>query len=286
VSLYSFQDDSSSIILKPNQLTPIRISLSLYHLPPIDLNNFPLNKLGLSTRSCLAQSGIFLSLSDKSILSEEQISLLKTGSAINISGFLKNYGQNKILLKKGDHLARFFLINDSDSLPSKQIIQLLKNGLIDGKEGEDYAIINHQDNSPGIALRIQPGEYQISSQEAIRISSRQDLYRFIAPQLLNAKSQFHLTQTTAKINLPKNIVGIISAQINPPPAIHLSSRLIDPGTHWKIRLEILGRISRSTPSWVILNLYKSPLLRFNTQHRLKTYTSCLLSNSTQTGNQC
>ena len=279
VSLSSFQDDSADIILNPNQLAPVRINLFFYHLPPIDLSSFPLNKLGLSTRSCLAQSGIFLSLSDESILSDEQISLLQTGSAINIGGFLKNYGRNKILLKKGDHLARFFLINDDDSLPAIQIKQLLKNGLVEGKEGEDYAIINHQDNNPRIALRIQPEEYQISSREAIRISSRQDLYQFIAPQLIRAKSQFHLTQTTAKINLPKNIIGVISAQIDPPPAIHLPSRLIDPGTHWKIRLEILGTIPHNIPSWVTLNLYKSPLLSFNTRHRLTTYASCLLSSA-------
>lgn len=275
VTIHALPDEVSKIVLKPKDLAFITIRISPFHLPPINPGSLNLSNLHLSTRSCLAQSGVFVHLSEGSRLDLNTVAALSQGKSILLPAVLENFGQSKLLIKTTDHLARFFHINIEDRLNEDQLRQLANKNCFRGVEGIDYKIHLHEGN-PTIALRIDPQELYLPSTRTLRVVSRQDLYRHTSPGFHKTGAKFHLFQTHSKVYLPKNIIGVINPAMDPSTMTHLPSLLLDPGTSWKIRLETYGDLPPTdTSSWVFVSLFKSPLLKFSAKKDLASYAPCL-----------
>ncbi len=260
--------DTSSVIVSPHQSARVDLEIGKHDLPAVNLetNVEMLNCLRFSTRSCLAQSGSFLYKED--IFNRENIATLTNKGSLMIGATLKNFGANPIKFEAGDLVGRLFHTNDIDKIKGEELISLIKNGVVEGEEGRDFRILRNK-CSPNsclpyaIALKTSPDRFYIPKNghgEAIRINGRSDVYSLIKKVDQNFEKEsngdFNLLVTSQAVNLPKDVMGVLSSVTPNRGITHLPSHLIDPGSKWPIRLEIHG----GQTNWVILHLYRSPLL--------------------------
>ncbi len=268
----------ASLEVAPGETELIKISVSSDQLPPVAITPNLLGKLKISTRSCLAQSGAFLTLPSDLCLSPKQTEALSHAKKINVPALITNYGPSRLKFNLQDRLARIFHINDKDRLGIADTTSFTQMGYVEGVEGVDYVIGAEADGSAFIALRVSPTEYHLPARKTLRISSRPDLYQNLSAGTPGKRQHpFHLVETTAIVNLPDNVLGLLSPELDPPTAIHLPSHLIDPGTSWKIRLEVYGEILPAvTASWVKLTLHHSPLLAHSIKNNQSTYSPELI----------
>ena len=278
VALQTLPGGASKLKLGPGKKVIISISIAPFHLPPLKPGIIDLHDLWFSTRSCLAQSGVFLNIPKNSYLSNTDWETLRTGNNIIKSAQLENFSHNTLIFNPGDHIGRFFHLNENDRLNQTQLMELVDNGSFPGIEDDDYRLCSIN-GEPFISLRVDPNEISLTSGETIRITSRQEIYQHTSSVLSSSNGDFHLLQTTIPVKLPKNIIGVISTVMAPSTLTHLKSQLLDPGTSWKIRLETLGHSTNFDNVWIFIALYRSPLLDFNTHMSISTYSFCLLSTS-------
>ncbi len=220
-----------------------------------------LEKLKLSTRSFRAQSGVFAYIDDNTKLTSEQVSALNRGESIEIKGKVTNYGPNRQELKSGDTMARFFLVNPKNNLSGTKLEDGLKQGWLKGNP-DSYHIIDKN----RVAVKVNPKRVYVPSDETgyHRWDTRKqlgDFTGFVEPHtsqlieagLANKKHPFHLLVTEPTFNLPNDIMAVLDEETSLKDAVHLPSHLIDPGSSWPVRLEILG----GDPEWVYFNFYQT-----------------------------
>lgn len=228
------------------------------YLPKVEAET--LTRLHISTRSFRAQSGIFVYLDKDKPLTKKQIEEFANGGEIEVIGHLKNIGQSPHVLKKGDAVGRFYWTNESELIRGRHLKELLQQGLVGPK---NWRLINDHT----VAVKVAPHRFHIPNLPGgtpHRFDTRQEFGLFsgyMAPHgqaleeasHVDTKHDFHLLVTHEKLDLPGNVMGVLSPKTDLPGVEHYPSLLIDPNSKWPIRLEILG----GHPEWVHFTFYKT-----------------------------
>lgn len=273
-------DGAGDIVVQPNQRVKVLLTIQRDDLPPVSLKNLNLNDLKVSTRSCIAQSGVFLYLAQDG-LSDEEILVLEKGGVVSLGGKLVNYGPNPLEFRLADSLARFFYTNPKDRIIGKDLRKLVDSGLIGGIEGKDFLIFK-EGKAGVVAVKVSKKRVYIpnvGNGRAIRIASRDDLYNLT--RMIDKRTSvkelsclFHLLETQPEVNLPSGVMGELSVVTSKKDVTHLPSRLIDPGSHWAVRLEISG----GWPDWVLMKFYRNQKLKINVNDKRSTFDKSLINS--------
>lgn len=273
-----FENGQNEVFLGSDEVVKVLVEIKRNNLPPVNLKRDILSRLKISTRSCVAQSGVFFVGGDRE-LSDEEIDRLNNGDEIMIEGSLANFGPSRLNFKCGDAIARYYFTNPKDRLDGVELRSLVESGVVRGEEGKDYMILE-ENNGQAVSLAVRVGNKRVyipNSDQGIRVSSRSELYSVTkevndSTDRQDISSPFHLLETSAEMNVPAEVMGELSKVTETKDVIHLPSQLIDPGSNWVVRLEILG----GKPNWVIVNFYRSNLLeKANVREKRTSFASSL-----------
>jgi hypothetical protein len=273
----------SELLLEPGNTVSVSINVTRSQLPPVELYPTILRDLSKSTRSCIAQSGAFFDIDPSFSLSEEQISTLNHNKTVQVLGSLRNYGPVILKYLDSDKIGRLFHVNQKDQIIGKSLENLLVSEIFLGTIGKDYLPIFNNEGAYAVALKVgSKRHYLPESSKPTRVSSRPELYA--QTKAVDSSTprditdhRFHLLETTADFAIPNEVIGVLSHVTPHKDVIHLPSRLIDPGSKWKVRLEIDGdmKITSDKGSWVLIKLYRSLLCSFNVSANSGTYDPSL-----------
>lgn len=248
-------------VIEPGDSVEVGITVDRNDFPPVPLRSGLIEDLRFSARSCIAQAGSFIYFSEESKLSDEDIKKLENGERIVVKGNLENHGNNSMKFEAGDRVGRFFYANEKDKVTGDALVKLVEEGLVKGEKGKDFVIFDRPYGPYAVALRVSGSRVCIpQGNGTIRVTSRDDLYKltkdveFLPEEA--AKCPFFLQVTKTAVDVPQNMIMVLSNVTPNKDVRHLPSHLIDAGSKWPIRLEIEG----GETNWVLVELYKSPLI--------------------------
>lgn len=248
-------------------------------------------RANLSFRSQNAQSGLH-SDSSRSIieaLQEYQKAVFQGRQTFEFVIPVWNHFGSPIGIEEGNGLARFYMeperyVRNGELRNIVGRLRDKKDIEVDGVEGVDWKFHTEQNNSggedeTGIALRIKDeGRLYIpDSSSPIILGKGSEHYRIkLARHLVDAKKRGNLHEDflwigeTSKLKMSKRVTAIIDRdavhEVNSPsliPGLHLESRLIDPGSAWPIRVEVISPLEGDRRvDWVLFRFYHKDLLAF------------------------
>lgn len=192
---------------------------------------------------------------------------------------IANLAGAPIVANKETGLARFYMEPEA-FVEGEELVQLLrdkKDLLMDGVDGIDYKIYrerNHlgQPVEKAIMLRIKDEgrKYIPNGVEPILLAGqehyRAEVDRFLRPvnERGNLDESFLWIGETTRLQLSNNLTAIIDRDTyatslgrtpNRTPGLHIESRLIDKGSAWPIRLEVVSPIvGPERANWAIFRI--------------------------------
>lgn len=229
--------------------TPIILSKKSF--PNVDINRGIFGSLGLSVRSCLAQSGIDIRFFRGNV-SDEMIKAINEGKEVSVPVDIENNGNRPLELE--GNIMRFFWVNDRKRLRNQELREVIgKDLIIEGEEGKEWSLLgfepedefgtltqDHAEQMKELSIRlpITPRFYIPNSDEPINIKSKKDLPN-ILQEIPDGKVERFTIGETAKVKLSENIAAVICTGTYGKSKRHIFSPLIDPRFEGKIRTETL-----------------------------------------------
>jgi hypothetical protein len=242
-------------LVEPGQnLLNQNIVINVSDLPPgVNLTRGTIGSLRVAVRSFYAQTGIEIVLGQANIPEAELIKLKEKGSAL-IPVDIKNYSNRAV--EVSGRVMRLFWVNDQNRLRGEDLAQAVKNKDIEveGEEGKDWYIAGFnegdkisttgENGSEGLSIivKVNPEKYYIpfakvpvKRDESVPIREQLDSLLVKIPE--GEKPELEIGETP-RITLGKNTVAIINTGAENGQR-HINSPLIDPGSDWKIRTEMV-----------------------------------------------
>lgn len=249
------------VVLNARATADMQFTLSPQHLPHSD--DIPLNQLRLSVRSRYAQLGIHVG----EYIPEIDGMLEETGGKkpMTITASITNFSARPVRLNEGDGLFRFFHCHRANLIDHYQDLEcMIQNGAvkIGGREGMDWKIDPGQF---GIMLRINNRRYIPPNPEPVEIASigsyREQIDALLGPVPESETSILWIGETP-HVTLDKTIEGVLSQSVvgdsgftQGKNGVHINSHLIDAGSNWPIRVEVVSPTTpEKMPDFVLLRL--------------------------------
>jgi len=244
------------IRIKPGETVSIQFVLQAKHVGLDKENDVDPTKLEFHTRSYLAQAGVFFE-PDTRQLTVELMDKLRAGETVIIQGTVKNLGPCVRILKTDNHAAvgRFLYLCSEDKVTGKKLIQVARLGKDQQLDKDKQKI-----------------ELELSSQDEILVTEHDDVvvldgsrvnwvnHTKKLPLALHKGEPTHafsLCVTSGIVKIPCGYFGWLQEQTSEPGVRHLKSQLLEPGTDWRVRVELLAEgASQRIPKSVYLNLYR------------------------------
>lgn len=250
-------------ILKAGETTEVKVALSPENLPQFD--DFLLENLRVSVRSRFAQLGIHVGE-----YFPESIGIIKdeddrkprevTASITNFSGRAVNFND-------GSRLFRFFHYNPGDLITHmKKLEELVQSGgiQIEGENGVEWKIDREH---RGIMLRVSNRRYMPYNPKPAEIPDtgdyRDEIDALLKPIPVSEKPILWIGETP-KVTLSESLEGVLSRNVVPGDphefyrdknGMHINSHLIDAGSDWPIRVEVVSPTTpEKMPDFVLLRL--------------------------------
>ncbi|KKU94995.1 hypothetical protein A3A64_00850 [Candidatus Gottesmanbacteria bacterium RIFCSPLOWO2_01_FULL_48_11] len=221
--------------------------------------------LHVSMRSRWAQLGLEISgFSDengKYLLTSQIWKGIQQGLTYELPVGIANFGKNPIYIPRGARLFRLYTLLGAWHQNGEKLANLVRSGAIsiEGKEGEDWKWFHFggttDRNVIGVNLRLKPQRWWIPPRlegPSVTVSDagrnfRDEIDSLMEPVPTTDETVFWVGETTAKITLPQNIyakLNVAQIEINdhgsPKFALQVLSTLIDGGTDWPLRVEVLS----------------------------------------------
>lgn len=269
------------LLVSPGDDVEISFRVGKDNLPPAQIGTNIIEVIKVSTRSCIAQSGVFFQL-DQRELTIDEIELLEAGEDITLTGKIHNYSVNPMEFRTGDSIASLYYTNNKDLIVGDELIKLVAGGLIQGIEGDDFVFLSDGGETNALALRVSDKRIYCQRNEGnrpLRVTSRKELYsitRQVDEETENVykNSLFYLLETKAEVKLPECVMGELSSVTELQDVVHLPSHLIHPGSNWVVRLEVNG----GHPSWVLMRFYQNKKLEVNIRGKRATFDASLVKS--------
>lgn len=231
--------------------------------PFIDLDTSTFGFVQVSTRSRYAQFGIEVpSNAPLYIAATIKEDTYQHDQRVNASVPVRNHSPRPIHLKEGTGLFKLFADNPPIAMDQK-LIDLVRTGKIrlSGKKGIDWAfdvLFSEYDESyhtHGIWLRLNPekrfwlppdpNRRTLEIPEGSEIDYRREVDRRLRAAPFFKDPTLWVGETVSRLKLDPSVNARIST-VNPTYMNHANSLLIDGGSDWRIRTEIISPI---LPYW-------------------------------------
>lgn len=188
---------------------------------------------------------------------------------VNDVAFVANRSARPVRLDKGMGLFRFFTPL-APAVCGKGLVSLIEDGeiCIDGEKGIDWDVARNRSGlETGVMVRIEPqSERWISDgDDVVYVSDTEQNYRSILSAMmapLPDDRQVLCIGETPRTKLSDRVEGVIYKATSPNITgqgwlsgvnIHTNSHLIDAGSDWRIRTEVLGK--KDTPRHIFYRYY-------------------------------
>jgi hypothetical protein len=243
-------------VVRPDEiLLNQSITLTSKDLPSgVSITQGAIGSLNVSVRSFFAQSGIDIRFGGANI-PEEALDNLRNNQPSLIPVDIKNYGDRAVQLE--GRVMRFFWANDVNRLRGANLKDVINTNefSVEGEEGIDWFLGGYDENEQilttgensdqglCVVVKLTPNKfYTPFAAEPIardeRIPIREQLGKYLVPLPVGMERNFEVGETP-KITVGKDILAVINTGIDHQGRRHISSPLIDPGSDWKIRTEIM-----------------------------------------------
>lgn len=247
-------------------------------------------RANLSFRSQNAQSGLHADSSQviNEAIREYEKAIFSGNQSFEFRVPVWNHFGSPIEIEEGNGLARFYMEPERyvRNGELRKIVGKIENGKykdieIDGEEGIDWRFheeINDsgQVDETGIELRIRDEGRLYIPEGSLPIKlgkDKEDYRRKLSRYLVDATLRDNLHEDflwigeTAKLKMSKRVTAVIdrdaihnSDSPNSMPGLHLESRLIDPGSAWPIRVEVISPLGGPRRvDWVLFRFYHKNL---------------------------
>lgn len=180
-----------------------------------------------------------------------------------------NRAARPIRLDQGMGLFRFFMPL-APAICGKGLVSLIEDGeiYIDGEKGTDWDVVRNRDGlETGVMVRIEPQSEQWISDadDIVYVGDTEQDYRGILSEMMTPLPdgrQILCIGETPRTRLSNRVEGVIYKATSPNITgqgwlsganIHINSHLIDAGSNWKIRTEVLGK--KGTLRYVFFQYY-------------------------------
>lgn len=261
------------------QPVPIIIPL-LTFVPFVDMPTDTLAFAQISTRSRFAQLGIEVA---RDTVHEIVRDITSNDRYITEKGLLTkvpviNRASRRIRIPQGVGLFQFYY-ESSPCVQDKELMDLVESGAvsIDGEKGKDWdydVLFDEYVNSRrpvGIRFRLDskrklwlppkriwlPGETEekpIEIPDTPENDYRRVIDGFLQPVPSSEKPIHWIGETISRLKLDPNVNAVIVA-VNSDEWRHVNSLLIEGGTDWKIRTEIVSPTVSNAPTDIFLHFY-------------------------------
>ena len=231
-------------------------------LPPY-IDDF--RDLSVSVRSRLSQHAI--DVDEEGLLSQLAQALKTEQAPFPLTVDLTNYGTRPIRLPEGTKFLRLFTDSERHAITGGALQQLVfsKDIQIDGEAGVDWIWKSDEEDASGIYVRIMPDslvwippDYKNSTPITVDTEngSRDKINLLLEPAPI--RTQTFWIGETRNVALGVNVEGIIGKPVRieedgtvRSSGRHLNSRLIDGGTDWRVRVEVVSStLADQVPNYV------------------------------------
>jgi len=243
-----------TIVQADQTLLNQNITLTGECLPPgVDITRGAMGALQGSVRSFFAQTGIDIRFGGWNTPEEALINLKRNQSA-SVPVDITNYGDRAVQLE--GRVMRFFWANEGKRLRGENLKNVINNNefCVEGEEGTDWFLRGYEENEQVsttgensdqglcVVVKLTPHKfYAPFAAEPIvkdeRVPIREQLDKYLVPLPEGLEKNFEVGETP-RITVSKDILAVINTGINQGKR-HIGSPLIDPGSDWKIRTEIM-----------------------------------------------
>lgn len=247
---------NGSLTIRPNEIINIQFSITLESIGLDKAKDIDVLELKFHTRSYLAQAGLFFE-PNREQLTPADLEKLRKGIPMNLNGAIQNFSPCLRILqtKGGAAIGRFLNINETDRVAGQELEQIASLGQAQYLTADKKAI----------ALELSPEEEILITEhkEVVVLDGSRVNWVNHTRKLPCAKHKeepthaFSLCVTTGVVTIPAGCFGWIHEQTSEPGVIHLKSQLLEPGTDWRVRVELYASESiRRIPKAVYLSLYR------------------------------
>lgn len=259
-------------IIKPWETLKIEVRINLDNFRWLEISEISwslLKVLNISTRSCYAQSWVWVFYSRLNDLTEEDIDKINNWEDIETYITLANYWLAIITIPKWEWLFRFFNINRiKNTLRWTDLYNSVLSWeiTIDWSYWETWYLIDrdwnklNQNNiqlAERLFLPLNPTLFLPKTDTPTIVKSKKDLWNVLV-EWSNIPKDFNWFEIweTVEVRLWSNITCVIEEWFYEDWSHHIRSPLIDPLFHWPIRTEIVRDFNSKLPRWIELMVIK------------------------------